>query len=231
MDKRKSVKAVFFDAGGTLFRPFPSVGEIYARTASPYGCYDARKLEAEFETAWNKRGGLSSLGSETSEAKERAWWQSLVEEVFESQGGVKQFDEFFEKLHRSFEDKHLWEIFPEVLEVLHGLRARGLILGVVSNWDLRLPRLFRNLGLDAYFDFLLTSSMCGVTKPSQGIFREALRQASCQPEEVLHVGDTYEEDFVGARRAGIRALLLDRNRSGNSAPPEFRISSLRELKI
>ncbi|MBI4358610.1 MAG: haloacid dehalogenase, partial [Candidatus Omnitrophica bacterium] len=85
----QKVKAIFFDAGGTLFRPYPSVGEIYARTAFAYGMKcDPDVLEREFQLAWQKRGGLSSLGRETSEVKERSWWYTLVEEVFASHGGV-----------------------------------------------------------------------------------------------------------------------------------------------
>src|SRR3989338_2110347 len=132
--KAKKIKAVFLDAGGTLFRPFPSVGEIYAGTAARFGTDCNREVwEVEFHAAWKRRGGLSSLGEETSEAKERGWWHSLVSEVFESSGGVRRFDEFFEALHRSFEEKHLWEIYPDVLDVLCGLRAMGLKLAVVSN--------------------------------------------------------------------------------------------------
>ena len=226
----QKIKAIFFDAGGTLFRPFPSVGEIYARTASSFGVNcNPEILELKFHSAWKRRGGLSSLGAETNEAKERDWWHTLVREVFDSHGGVPRFEEFFEVLHRSFEEKHLWEIYPEVLEVLAILQKRGLTLGIVSNWDLRLPRLVRNLGLEPYFDFLLSSSVCGATKPSAKIFEEALKKANALPEEAIHVGDTYEEDFVGADRLGIRAFLLDRNDNGNSVPPEMRIGSLAEL--
>ncbi|MBI4395290.1 MAG: haloacid dehalogenase, partial [Candidatus Omnitrophica bacterium] len=82
MRQQPKIKAIFFDAGGTLFRPYPSVGEIYAEAASRYGgTYDAERLEAGFNSAWKKRGGLSSLGTETNEEKERRWWHSLVREV------------------------------------------------------------------------------------------------------------------------------------------------------
>ena len=230
MKPPRKIKAIFFDAGGTLFRPFPSVGEIYARTASAYGVsYSPEILEQEFYSAWQRRGGLASLGIETSEEKERTWWYQLVYDVFRSHGGVPRFDEFFAGLHRSFEEKHLWEIYPEVLSVLTKLRKKGLTLGVVSNWDLRLPKVVKNLGLTSYFHFLIGSSACGATKPSPKIFREALKQAKAKPEETIHVGDTYEEDFVGASALGIQALLLDRSGNGNSAPRELRISSLEEL--
>lgn len=223
-------KAVFFDAGGTLFRPFPSVGEIYAKAASLYGAtHDPDRLEAEFHKAWKKRGGLSSLGEETSEEKELNWWHSLVREVFEPYGGVPSFDQFFTALHKSFEDKELWEVYPEVPEVLSEFRRQGLITGVVSNWDLRLPKVVKNLGLHDHFDFLVSSSMCGATKPSEKIFKEALKKAGAKPGETVHVGDTYEEDFVGAERVGIRAFHLDRNGQMRSIPKHATIKNLKEL--
>lgn len=231
---RKTRKAVFFDAGGTLFRPFPSVGEIYARASAPFGVVcNPEILETEFHSAWQRRGGLASLGSETSETKERGWWHSLVEEVFESHGGVPDFERFFETLYHSFERRELWEIYPEVLEALRAFRGEGWILGIVSNWDLRLPRLLKNLALDSYFDFVVSSSACGVTKPSREIFEHALKQSKAEPEEAVHVGDSFEEDFLGAQPLGIKTFLLDRNdvhHHNPFVPAGARIRSLSELR-
>ncbi len=227
---RKKIKAVFFDAGGTLFRPYPSVGEIYARSALAYGLKcDPKLLEQTFYTAWKKRGGLASLGTDTSEEKERAWWYSLVKEVISPHGEIPEFDQFFHVLHRSFEEKELWEIFPEVPEVLKELRSRGITIGIVSNWDLRLAKLLVNLDLHSQIDFFVSSSLCGATKPEPKIFHQALQLAKSKPEETLHVGDTYEEDVVGAKAVGIHPLLIDRNRNGKSVPKELSITSLTEV--
>ena len=223
-------KAVFFDAAGTLFCPYPSVGEIYASLASEYGVrYEPALLEAEFETAWRRRGGLASLGSKTSEAKERMWWHSLVEEVFAPLGGVPDFEDFFDRLHRSFELKELWRVYPETVGVLQTLRARGLTLGIISNWDLRLKRLVSNLGLSEFFHFVLGSSHCGATKPSRKIFEAALGEANAKPEETLHVGDSYEEDFLGATQMGMASIHLNRNGAVRKAPKEFQAKSLEEV--
>lgn len=226
----QNIKAIFFDAGGTLFRPYPSVGEIYAKAASRYGAQcDPRTLEEAFYSAWRKCGGLASLGSETSEEKEREWWYQLVKEVFRRHGEIPQFDDFFAELHRSFEEKELWEIFPEVPEVLRELKKRGLLIGVVSNWDLRLSKLLNNLGLNAYLDFFVSSSLCGATKPHPKIFEHALRLAQVQAHEALHVGDTYEEDFAGAKSIGIHVLLIERNGNKTPVPEEYQIRSLYEI--
>ena len=83
------IKAVFFDAGGTLFRPFPSVGEIYAEVAGRHGLQaDPEKLEEVFHLAWEERDGLASLSNHSNKKKEREWWHSLVREVFSPFGFV-----------------------------------------------------------------------------------------------------------------------------------------------
>jgi len=225
------IKAVFFDAGGTLFCPHPSVGEIYAGTARRYGKkYEPKTLEAEFHAAWKRRRGLTSLGAETSHAKERNWWYTLVREVFSTSGGPpEEYDAFFDELHQSFVRKELWRIYPEVHDVLGTLKVRDFVIGVISNWDLRLSIVLSNLGLKEYFDFVIGSSAFGVTKPSEKIFEEALRRAGVQPEEAIHVGDNFDEDFIGAQRAGIKPIHIDRDGVVETRAGDARIKSLDQI--
>jgi FMN phosphatase YigB (HAD superfamily) len=72
----------------------------------------------------------------------------------------------------------------------------------------------------------------GVTKPNPGIFNEALRRAGVRPDQVIHVGDSYEEAYLGATPLGITCFLLDRNGVGNGKTVEekYRISTLAELR-
>jgi HAD superfamily hydrolase (TIGR01509 family) len=105
---------------------------------------------------------------------------------------------------------------------LEGLRAKGLRLVVVSNWDYALPDVLERVGLAGLLDGVVTSAGVGVAKPDPAIFLEALRVAGCEANEALHVGDSSEEDVAGARSAGIRALHLDRSGGGD-------LSSLAEL--
>jgi putative hydrolase of the HAD superfamily len=224
------IKAIFFDAGGTLITPYPSVGKIYSKAAKRYGSEcDSSVLEEGFESAWRKRGGLSSLGRDISPENERKWWRSLVQEVFLPYPNISNFDALFDHLHESFVKKELWEVYPEVINTLVVLRQRGLVLGIVSNWDLRLPVVIDNLGLTDYFDFVLGSSACGATKPSSQIFEEALRRADAESIETVHVGDTYHEDYLGAEQAGICAIHLDRNGTHAHVPDESKIRTLEEL--
>ncbi len=107
--------------------------------------------------------------------------------------------------------------FPEVATALESLRARGLSLVCVSNWDCSLPGVLERCGLGGKLDAVIASATAGVRKPHPGIFEAALEAAECSPREALHVGDTPEEDVDGARAAGIRVLLLDRAGGGDIA--------------
>jgi 2-haloalkanoic acid dehalogenase type II len=115
-------------------------------------------------------------------------------------------------------------VYPDVQPALADLRERGLTLVAVSNWDCSLPRVLEHCGLDGLLDGTVTSAGAGARKPDPAIFASALELAQCEPAEALHVGDTPEEDVAGARAAGIRPLLIDREgRSGE-------ISSLEQIR-
>ena len=207
-----SFKAVFFDAGGTLFYPYPSVGEIYSRVALGYGCpATSDELEHLFKKAWFKRDGLAALVSHSSEKIEKEWWRGLVEEVFSQVGGVRNFGAFFEELYEVFGRPHVWRLYPETQEVLEELKRRGKRLAIVSNWDSRLFNLCEGLSLKKYFDLILASAVFGAAKPNPSIFQEALRQLHVAPHEAVHIGDSFEDDIQGARLTGIEAILIDRS--------------------
>jgi putative hydrolase of the HAD superfamily len=107
--------------------------------------------------------------------------------------------------------------FPDAAPALAGLRQRGLRLVCVSNWDCALPEVLERSGLASHVDGTVTSALAGARKPDPAIFAPALGLAGCEAAEALHVGDTAEEDLEGARAAGIRALLIDREGGGDIA--------------
>lgn len=101
--------------------------------------------------------------------------------------------------------------FPDAPPALARLRERGLTLVCVSNWDCSLPEVLERSGLRGALDAVVTSAAAGARKPEPSIFVRALELAGTTPGEAMHVGDTAAEDVEGARAAGIRALLLERN--------------------
>ena len=212
MNLGKKYRAIFFDAGGTLFAPHPSVGEIYARVAGKYGmAINGEVAEIAFRKEFSERDKLVSREAHSNEKNEKEWWRNLVRVVFERVTEIRSFDPFFEELYDLFASQEVWKLYPDVLPVLRVLRKRKCILGIVSNWDSRLFSICRGMQIDQYFDFILASAVVGSAKPDSGIFKEALRKANVKTHEALHIGDSIENDIQGARMAGLDALLINRN--------------------
>lgn len=120
--------------------------------------------------------------------------------------------------------------YPEVPAALAALRAEGMRLVVVSNWDCSLPRVLAAAGLLSEMFAVVTSAEVGAAKPDPEIFVRALSVAGAAAPAALHVGDRLEEDVAGARAAGVEPVLLVRDRS---SPPRLEgvrvIRSLDEL--
>ena len=118
-------------------------------------------------------------------------------------------------------DSIRFRAYPDAAPALAALRDRGLMLVCVSNWDISLPQVLERCGLTG-LDAVVSSAEAGARKPDPRIFLAALETAGCDAGEAVHVGDTPEEDLAGARAAGIRGLLIDREGGGD-------ISSLAEV--
>jgi putative hydrolase of the HAD superfamily len=100
--------------------------------------------------------------------------------------------------------------YPDALQVLPKLRARGLKLAVISNWDISLSSVLSVTGLSPLLDEVLTSAEVGRAKPHPDIFMAGLARLQMRPGEALHVGDSAQADVAGAQAAGISAVLLCR---------------------
>ncbi|HSD24912.1 MAG TPA: HAD-IA family hydrolase [Solirubrobacterales bacterium] len=117
-----------------------------------------------------------------------------------------------------------FEAYPDAGPALRELRQLGETLVVVSNWDCSLDDVLERVGIGELLDAVVTSAAAGARKPDPAIFEPALELAGVGRDEALHVGDTRAEDVEGARAAGIRALLIERDGNGGD------ISSLREIR-
>ncbi|MBT5985107.1 MAG: HAD-IA family hydrolase [Nitrospina sp.] len=224
-------KAVFFDVGGTLLRVEPSVGEVYATYARPFGFKGSGKeLNRLFHKEWINSGGIESLGEKSGEQAERDFWKSLVFQVFEHSGGLENFEHYFEIIYEAFARKDHWHVFDDVIDsgILEKLKNSSITLGVVSNWDSRLHTILKGTGLAEYFDFILASAEVGSAKPDKKIFIEAIRRSGVKPAEVCHIGDDLRADIRGANSVGIEAILIDRN-SKHKKNSLATISSFQEL--
>ena len=208
-----TVRAVFFDAGDTLFRVRGSVGEVYARVAAQYGVtVAAPEIEPRFRAAFRSMPPLAFPGASEAElpAREYAWWRQVVAQVF-VRARFADFDAFFAELFEYFARAASWELFDDVVPALAALRTRGLRLAIVSNFDGRLPGICEGLGIARYFDTIVMSGRAGAAKPDPRVFEVALARLGATAAEAVHVGDSVREDVEGARAAGLRGLLLARD--------------------
>jgi len=214
------IKAVFFDAAGTLITPVRPVGQTYTLLAKNYAMeVSSAEISERFRTCFAASPPLTFPGStESFEQLERDWWEKLVRCVFQPLGQFEQFDLFFAELFSYFARPEAWTLYPDVVETLSALQKRGLALDVISNFDSRLIEILAGLGMAGYFEEVFISSRVGHAKPARQIFEMALQRHNLAPGEAMHVGDSEENDLYGAANAGLLGVLIDRRayeRPGN----------------
>lgn len=212
------VRAVTFDAVGTLLAPRESVGVTYARVAACHGlAADPIDLETCFAEAFRRAPPLCFPGVPPREVPqaERAWWRAVVARVF-AFADPERVEVVFEELFAYYGEAKAWKVFDDVRPTVAALHERGIVLGIVSNFDARLWAVCAQLGLADWFRAIVVSSRAGAAKPNPEIFRVALAQFGVDPAATLHVGDSWEDDVCGAAAAGMRALWLRRGRPPGS---------------
>ena len=224
-----AIRAIFFDAAGTLIKPSRRVGESYALVAEKYGIEVLPTTISErFRLSFDMAPPLAFPGATAAAiaALERDWWRQLVWGIFEPWRPFERFDDFFAELFEYFARAESWALYPEVPETLSALKARGLIVDVISNFDSRLVKILEGLGADHWFDEIFISSRVGHAKPSRQIFEAALNKHGLAPDNAVHVGDSETNDLRGAANAGIRGILIDRSGDNEESHPA-RVSTLK----
>ncbi len=208
------IRAVFFDAGGTLLRTAEPVGRTYARLAGHYGWQAEEKpLDHGFRTAWKKRiaegaGGDGTLG--------REGWKKILKSSVEAGGvpGGFPFDDYFEEVYAHFARPDAWRDFPETEGVLTRLHERGIRTGILSNWDPRLRQVLAGFSWAERLDPVLISEEVGAEKPDPEIFRKAEQAGGLIAGQCALVGDDPISDQLGAKGAGWRWALVSRPKLG-----------------
>ncbi|HEY7267104.1 MAG TPA: HAD-IA family hydrolase [Solirubrobacterales bacterium] len=203
-------RAVFLDALGTLVElepPWLSLRERVPEEVSE------ERLEAAL------RAEMAYYREHAHEGRDEASLADLRERcariVSDRLGVEVTADELVEAIR--------FDPYPDAAPALRELGDRGLRLVCVSNWDCSLDSVLERCGLRELLVGAVSSAVAGARKPDPAIFAPALELAGVGPERALHVGDTPEEDVEGARAAGIRPLLLDRDGNGGD------IASLSEI--
>ncbi len=200
------LETLFLDAGGVLV--FPNWQRV-SDTLGRQGVAVAAETLARAD-AYAKRDLDQPQPIAAGNDQERGW---LYFDLVLSHAGIDKSEATkaaLVELHAYHSAHNLWESSPaEVAASLARLRSRDLRLVAVSNANGRLRHLMDRLSLSAYFDHLLDSHVEGVEKPDPRLFAIALERSGAVARSTLHVGDLYHVDVVGARAAGLAAVLVD----------------------
>jgi putative hydrolase of the HAD superfamily len=225
---------IFLDAGDTLFRVATALKNIGPLLAD----LDHFPAEEQVKRAVIGAREASSLiahvgpGPEYAVSAEQAghrrarFMEVLLEQL---EVPAARRSEARERLIAAFTSPDFFRRFPDVDGTLVELRQRGYRLGIVSNWDPSLELLCANHGLPDHLDFILASEAEGFAKPGPMLFRRALARAGVPPARVIHVGDSFDHDVVGASALGIQAVLLDRKGYYPTGTWQPTVRSLAEL--
>ena len=210
-------KVIFFDAMGTLFDLKSSVGEIYGQFAHQHGVEtDVIKLNEAFIKSYQAAPDLAFATTELNASAEQEfiWWKNLVQTTFESIEVLDRFSnftDFFRELYVHFATKKPWYIYPDVVPCLEYWQQKKVELGIISNFDSRLLTVLKALDLEHFFTSVTISSLAGFAKPDRNIFQIALEKHGFTAQQAWHIGDSKNEDYLGALNMGIRAFWLNRD--------------------
>jgi len=214
------LRAVVFDVDYTIAKPGPDLGpEGYRRLGERYGMTldPARYDEA-------RRAALTTLERHPELDHDEEIWVLFTQRIIEGMGGVGDTYAAAFEMERAWVHAHHFELYEDAVPAIDALRQRGLRIGLLSNSARDLDLFVVHHGLEV--DAVLTSQTHGKTKPHDTIFRRMLDLLAVAPEEAVMVGDQLEDDVEGARRIGMRAILVDRE---GRYPDEERIGRLGEL--
>ncbi len=210
-------KVIFLDAVGTLFGVRGSVGKIYSAIAREFGVSTTsaavnQAFYASFQASPPLAFGEISL-MELPE-REYAWWEAIARATFTQVGVIDQFedfDAFFNRLYGYFALPDAWVLYPDVKKMLYRWQEiEEIELGIISNFDTRIYAILDTFGLMQFFKTITLSSVIGSAKPEPKIFQVALKKHHCAPNQALYIGDSVENDYKGAKAAGIKPYLLKR---------------------
>ncbi|UCH42827.1 MAG: HAD family hydrolase [Dehalococcoidales bacterium] len=226
MNKITGIKAISFDADGTLWdfekvmqqslsHVLKELGEIEPRVAAMLNI--DKMIEIRNRVAEELKGRITNLEAIRLEA----FRQTLTEIGRPDDTLASHLNEVYLK-HR-FEDI---ELFDDVLPTLNELQGK-YTLGLLSNGNSYPER----CGLECIFQFVVFSQDYGVEKPDPEFFQIALKEAGCSKEQLLNVGDSLNNDVIGATDAGIKCVWLNRKRINipNDVQVKYEIHSLSEL--
>jgi putative hydrolase of the HAD superfamily len=197
------LRFVFFDVGNTLL--FPNRAQILS--ALPADRQPTLPQWQALERRTKKEFDDGMVGGKVDHS---FWWTfhtHLLEELNLLSGG--NGDVLRDTLIENTQKSASWDqILPGTREVLERIGGK-YATAVISNADGKIEDVLRRCGIAGCFQSITDSGIVGHEKPNPAVFEAALLSMQAQPEESLYVGDVYSIDYIGARNAGMQAILFD----------------------
>ena len=218
------IQAVFFDVGNTLLFPHPSVSEVCRQVLAEAGhIHDLSAIDAVmplvdeyYEDRYRTDDTFWTDECETSQV-----WIGMYSLLCRKLGIEDGAERIARRVYEEFGDPARWCAYSDVEPAFARLKARGLTIGIISNWDGRLEGLLGGLGLGGYIDTVLSSASVGLHKPDPRIFELGCERLGVVPSEAAHVGDHHYADIVGAEAVGMTPVLIDRWDGTNEGTGRF----------
>jgi putative hydrolase of the HAD superfamily len=200
-------RAILFDAGNTLLQMnYLAIAEYLATRGHPVSADHVQDAELRARV-WLDRDLASGASTESGDTHGRYLRYVLLHLGIAGEDEARAIAEW----RRDYNPPvGLWNLAePEATAALRRVKGAGLTAGVISNSNGSVRSILEATGLAQDLDFIIDSAVVGVEKPDPRIFHVALGRAGVPPEAAFYVGDLYSVDVLGARRAGLGAVLLD----------------------
>jgi len=213
--RRPAVKAVFFDVDFTLIYPGPTFqGEGYRRFCAEHG--------VDVDPAKFLDGVLAAapiLHDDGELAYNDDVFVRYTRRIIEVMGGSGDgMDAAAWHIYREWAACHHFKLYDDVEPVLRELAARGFKIGLISNSHRSMTAFQEHFELHGLIAAAISSSEHGYLKPHPSIFEAALALVGAGAGESVMVGDSLAHDIEGARRVGMRGVLVQRAEPGVSIP-------------
>ena len=208
------IKAVFFDLYQTLVRYQPSQEELETKALKSFGINmtpDALHHPVLTANEYIYQQIAKRPLSQRTREETMALYMEYQRIVLKEAGIAVDEKVVLGLLGVMQQAKMDLVLFDDVPAALDDLKKRGLKLGLISNIEKDMTATLDKLGLSSRLDIVVTSQDAGFTKPQPEIFRYALKRAGVQPDEAVYIGDQYQVDVIGAKAAGMKGILLDRD--------------------
>ncbi len=226
------IKVVCFDFFNTLAYFYPSREETYPNICRDLGISVTPEAIGESlpkaDAYWRAENYKSRI-SDREQKEKFAVYAEYGVRILKGAGVEITSDIGLQILAKASQVGFKFELYEDSLPTLEVLKKRGFKLGLLSNVGQDIDSDCQELGLEPLLDFKVTSFEVGFDKPHPEIFLAALKKAAVTPEEIIYVGDQYDQDILGARNVGIKAILIKRNGSPTSTYDCPVISSLPQL--